>query len=67
MERDRRSEEAAAALHIHPNTLAYRLRRFGELSGRDLSSTAEFTEVWLAVRTAGRLGIVEVTEGLPDR
>ena len=66
MERDRRNEEAAAVLHIHPNTLAYRLRRFSELSGRDLSSTAEFTEVWLALRAAGQLGIVEVAEGLAD-
>ncbi|WP_240506573.1 PucR family transcriptional regulator [Thermoactinospora rubra] len=57
MERDRRTEEAAAALHIHPNTLAYRLRRFAELTGRDLSSTAAFAEVWLAIRAAGQLGM----------
>ena len=28
---------AAAVLHVHPNTLRYRLRRAGELSGLDLS------------------------------
>jgi Regulator of polyketide synthase expression len=59
MERDRRTEDAAAALHIHPNTLAYRLRRFAELTGRELSSTAAFTEVWLAIQAAGQLGIVD--------
>ncbi|GAA4218148.1 PucR family transcriptional regulator [Streptosporangium album] len=57
MERDRRTEDAAAALHVHPNTLAYRLRRFTALTGRDLSSTGAFTEVWLAVRAAGQLGL----------
>ncbi|WP_405721101.1 PucR family transcriptional regulator ligand-binding domain-containing protein [Streptomyces sp. NBC_01537] len=57
MERDRRTDAAAAALHIHPNTLAYRLRRFAALSGRDLSSTEAFAEVWLAIRAAGQLGL----------
>lgn len=50
MERDRRVDEAAFALGVHPNTLAYRLRRFEALSGRSLSSTADLTEVWLAIR-----------------
>ncbi|MET8216477.1 PucR family transcriptional regulator [Streptomyces hirsutus] len=59
MERDRRTETAAAALHIHPNTLAYRLRRFGTLSGRDLSSTGALTEVWLAIQAAGALGLTD--------
>ncbi|WP_405084135.1 PucR family transcriptional regulator [Microbispora sp. NBC_01389] len=56
MERDRRVDDAARALHIHPNTLAYRLRRFGALTGRDLSATGDFAEVWLAVRAASQLG-----------
>ncbi|MBF8184997.1 PucR family transcriptional regulator [Nonomuraea sp. K274] len=59
MERDRRAEDAAAALHIHPNTLAYRLRRFAELTGRDLSSTAAFAEVWLALRAGRQLGLMD--------
>lgn len=59
MERDRRTETAATALHIHPNTLAYRLRRFGALSGRDLSSTGALTEVWLAIQAAGALGLTD--------
>ncbi|MEW2304973.1 PucR family transcriptional regulator ligand-binding domain-containing protein [Streptomyces sp. NPDC006655] len=57
MERDRRTEDAAAALHVHPNTLSYRLRRFGEVTGRDLATTAAFTEVWFAVRAATELGV----------
>ncbi|MGW3493562.1 helix-turn-helix domain-containing protein [Streptomyces sp. NPDC001020] len=57
MERDRRTDAAAAALHIHPNTLAYRLRRFSTLTGRDLTSTGAFTEVWMAIRSASELGL----------
>ncbi|MEV4223498.1 PucR family transcriptional regulator ligand-binding domain-containing protein [Nonomuraea sp. NPDC049725] len=57
MERDRRTEDAAAALHVHPNTLAYRLRRFAALTGRDLSSSAAFAEVWLALQAARQLGL----------
>ncbi len=49
---DRRTREAAAALHVHPNTLAYRVRRFEELSGRSLQSTPDLAEVWLALQAA---------------
>ncbi|MGI5491852.1 PucR family transcriptional regulator [Microtetraspora malaysiensis] len=56
MERDRRTDDAARALHIHPNTLSYRLRRFSALTGRDLTATGEFAEVWLAMRAAQQLG-----------
>ncbi|MGW4791593.1 PucR family transcriptional regulator [Nonomuraea sp. NPDC004297] len=56
LEHNRHMRDAATALHIHPNTLAYRLRRFGELSGRDLDSSAAFAEVWLAISAARRLG-----------
>ncbi|MET7887856.1 PucR family transcriptional regulator ligand-binding domain-containing protein [Streptomyces avermitilis] len=59
MERDRRTETAAAALHIHPNTLAYRLRRFGTLAHRDLTSTGALAEVWLAIQAAGALGLTD--------
>jgi len=52
LERDRRTGEAARALHIHPNTLLYRVRRFEEISGRSLSSTESLAEVWLALRAS---------------
>ncbi|GAA2206317.1 PucR family transcriptional regulator [Nonomuraea monospora] len=57
LEHNRHVRDAAAALHVHPNTLAYRLRRFSELSGRDLESSAAFAEVWLAIRAARQLGL----------
>src|SRR5690606_21232231 len=59
MEHDRRSEDTAAHLHIHPNTLAYRLRRFASLTGRDLGSTAAFAEVWLALQAARQLCLLD--------
>lgn len=55
LERDRHTEAVAFALDIHPNTLAYRLRRFEQLSGRDLASTADLAEVWLALRAGQHL------------
>jgi PucR family transcriptional regulator, purine catabolism regulatory protein len=50
LEHDRHTERAAQALHVHPNTLRYRVQRFEEISGRSLSSTASLAEVWLAFR-----------------
>ncbi|MCX4648686.1 helix-turn-helix domain-containing protein [Streptomyces sp. NPDC055059] len=41
------------------DTLSYRLRHFSELTGRDLSATASFAEVWLAIRAAGQLGLLD--------
>jgi hypothetical protein len=55
LEHDRQTERAAQALHIHPNTLLYRVRRFEEISGRPLASTESLAEVWLALRTAAVL------------
>jgi len=56
LERDRHTETAAQALQVHPNTLTYRLRRFGEITGRDLSVTGELAEVWLALMAQRHIG-----------
>lgn len=50
LEHDRQTDRAARALHIHPNTLLYRIRRFEQISGRPLASTESLAEVWLAMR-----------------
>ena len=50
LDHDRHTERAASALHIHANTLRYRVQRFEEITGRSLSSTASLAEVWLALR-----------------
>ncbi len=52
LEHDRHTERAARVLHIHANTLRYRVRRFEEISGRSLSSTASLAEVRLALRVS---------------
>jgi purine catabolism regulator len=47
---------AAAALHVHRQTLIYRMRRVSELTRRDLSETADLAELWLAVSAHRLLG-----------
>ncbi len=44
-----RAEAAAERLHIHPNTLRYRLGRYEELTGADLSDTEEIVSIWIAL------------------
>lgn len=47
-----RIEPAAAALHVHPNTVKYRLRRLREITGRGLDrlSAEEAAHRWWALR-----------------
>jgi PucR family transcriptional regulator, purine catabolism regulatory protein len=49
--RDQDVNAAAAALHIHPNTLRYRLGRVEALLGRSLRSPATIAELTLALST----------------
>ena len=51
-DQDRRS--TAAALHVHPNTLDYRLRRIVDLTGLDTSTTRGL-QILAAALTARRL------------
>ncbi len=48
-----RIEPAAAALHVHPNTVKYRLRRFRQLTGHgtDRLGVPAATRLWWALRT----------------
>ena len=47
---DRSTGSAARALHVHPNTLAYRLRRFADLTDQDVTKMGDLVDVWLALR-----------------
>jgi DNA-binding PucR family transcriptional regulator len=51
-----RVEPTATALHVHPNTVKYRVRRFGEITGRHLATrpgmaVADAAHLWWALRT----------------
>lgn len=41
---------AAERLHVHPNTLRYRVRRIGELAGLDLGSSEDILAAWIQIR-----------------
>ncbi|MFT4044471.1 MAG: helix-turn-helix domain-containing protein [Gordonia sp. (in: high G+C Gram-positive bacteria)] len=45
---------AATALHVHPNTLRYRIRRITQLTGLDLDDPATRLVVALTLRARGR-------------
>ncbi|TDU02160.1 purine catabolism regulator [Streptomyces sp. 846.5] len=51
LDANRSWQEAAARLCIHRQTLAYRMRRVEELTGRDLDRLEHVTEFFLALRT----------------
>jgi hypothetical protein len=44
-----RTEETAAALFVHPNTLRHRLRRVEDLTGLSLQRTTDRFELWWAL------------------
>ncbi len=50
LQHNARWETAAADLFVHRHTLRYRMRKVEELTGRDLSSSFDRMEFWLALR-----------------
>jgi PucR C-terminal helix-turn-helix domain/GGDEF-like domain len=49
---DGATAQAAAKLHVHRNTVRYRLRRIEELTGRDLTRPSGIAELHLALEAA---------------
>ena len=47
---DRSWQRAAAELHIHKQTLGYRIRRIEQITGRGLTRTEHIAEWWIALR-----------------
>jgi PucR family transcriptional regulator, purine catabolism regulatory protein len=45
-------KNSAAELHVHKQTLVYRMRRVEELTGRHLNDTEDVSELWFALRAA---------------
>jgi len=50
LQHDRSWQHAAAELHIHKQTLGYRIRKIEVLTGRGLSRTEHLAELWFALR-----------------
>ena len=50
LQHNARWEAAAAELYVHRHTLRYRMRKVEELTGRDLASSFDRMEFWLALR-----------------
>ncbi len=63
LEQDRRTERAARSLRVHKHTLAYRLGRVQELTGKDLSRMEDVVNLWLALRAHEVIG----SDGHPGR
>ena len=50
LERGLQAGVTAEALHLHPNSLRKRLRRYEEITGTDLSSMDDLVAVWWALK-----------------
>lgn len=50
---ERKLAVSAGELFVHKHTLAYRLRRIEEITGRSLSETEDLAEFWLAIKARG--------------
>jgi purine catabolism regulator len=50
LQTDRSWREAAAELHVHRQTLGYRLRKIEQLTGRGVTRTDHIAQWWLALR-----------------
>jgi PucR C-terminal helix-turn-helix domain len=48
-DQEMRIEDTARALHVHPNTLRHRLRRFEEATGTTLRDPRHLVELWWAL------------------
>jgi purine catabolism regulator len=50
LQHNARWETAAGELYVHRHTLRYRMRKVEQLTGRDLTSSFDRMEFWLALR-----------------
>jgi purine catabolism regulator len=48
---DRSWQLAAAELHIHKQTLGYRVKRIEQITGRGLTKTEHIAELWIALQS----------------
>ncbi len=60
LEENRSWLAASRRLHVHKQTLVYRMRRVEELTGRRLDRTGDVAELWLAITAAEAAGLWEI-------
>lgn len=59
LENDRAWEKTAKILHIHKQTLVYRIQKIQAMTQRQLNSTADIVELWIALKAGEILGIID--------
>ena len=59
LQENRSWQRAADRLHVHKQTLVYRIKRIETLTGRSLSDTADVAELWLALQAAAASALME--------
>lgn len=59
LENDRAWEKTAKLLHIHKQTLVYRIQKIQDMTQRQLNSTADIVELWIALKAGEILNIIE--------
>jgi purine catabolism regulator len=57
LEHGRSWQRTAEAMHLHRQTVLYRIRKIEQLTGLDVSETADLATLWVAVTTLRRLQV----------
>jgi PucR family transcriptional regulator, purine catabolism regulatory protein len=59
LEENRSWQRTSARLHVHKQTLVYRVNRIEALTGRSVSNTADVAELWLSLQAAASAALLE--------
>lgn len=59
LEENRSWQKAAQRLHVHKQTLVYRMQRVESLTSRKLSDTGDVADLWLALQAATSSGLID--------
>ena len=56
-------QKTADSLHVHRQTVLYRIRKIEEISGYNLSATRDIAELWLALQARS---LIDLTDTVPQ-
>lgn len=59
LDNDRAWEKSAKILHIHKQTLVYRIQKIQEITGRRTDTMEDVVELWIALKAGEILGLIE--------